>query len=43
MKAGLIKYTIPKNPNSPRQKYRLTSKSQNIETKKMNRIDRIRE
>ena len=34
MKAGYIEYTIPKNPNSLRQKYRLTSKSQNIETKK---------
>ena len=26
MKAGLIKYTIPKKPNSPKQRYRLTSK-----------------
>jgi len=30
MKAGLIEYTIPKKPNSPKQKYRLTSKGQNI-------------
>ena len=30
MKAGLIEYTIPKKPNSPRQKYRLTSKGQNV-------------
>jgi len=30
MKDGLIEYTIPKNPNSPRQKYRLTSKGQKV-------------
>ena len=30
MKAGLIEYTIPKKPNSPKQKYRLISKGQNI-------------
>ncbi|HCL89971.1 MAG TPA: hypothetical protein DHW70_01405 [Candidatus Atribacteria bacterium] len=34
MKAGLIEYTIPKNPNSPKQKYRLTSKGKSIEVKK---------
>jgi len=34
VKAGLIEYTIPKNPNSPKQKYRLTSKGQNIEEKR---------
>ena len=28
MKAGFIEYTIPKKPNSPKQRYRLTSKSQ---------------
>jgi len=26
MKAGLIEYTIPKKPNSPKQRYRMTSK-----------------
>jgi len=31
MKAGFIEYTIPKKPNSPKQKYRLTSKGQNVE------------
>jgi len=30
MKTGLIEYTIPKRPNSPKQKYRLTSKGQNV-------------
>ena len=30
MKAGLIEYTIPKKPSSPKQRYRLTSKSQNV-------------
>ena len=30
MKDGLIEYTIPKNPNNPRQKYRLTSKGQKV-------------
>ena len=30
MKAGLIEYTIPKKPSSPKQKYRLTSKGQNV-------------
>ena len=34
MKAGLIEYTIPKKPNSPMQKYRLTAKGQNVEAKK---------
>lgn len=30
VKAGLIEYTIPKKPNSPKQKYRLTSKGQKV-------------
>ncbi len=30
MKAGLIEYTIPKNPNSPKQRYRLISKGQKV-------------
>jgi ATP-dependent DNA helicase RecG len=30
IKAGLIEYTIPKKPSSPRQKYRLTSKGQKV-------------
>ena len=30
MKAGLIEYTIPKKPSSPKQRYRLTSKGQNV-------------
>lgn len=30
MKAGLIEYTITKRPNSPKQKYRLTSKGQKV-------------
>jgi len=30
MKTGLIEYTIPKRPNSPKQKYRLTSKGKKV-------------
>ncbi|MEA2021472.1 MAG: putative DNA binding domain-containing protein [Candidatus Caldatribacteriota bacterium] len=30
IRAGLIEYTIPKKPNSPKQKYRLTSKGQKV-------------
>ena len=30
MKTGLIEYTIPKRPNSPKQKYRLTPKGKKV-------------